>query len=234
MKRLFFVLAAVATCSIANAGVIVQLPTRMVQTPLWQYDFDIDVGLFLDGETSSQPLVGYQLTLKVTTIVGSGLTIVGAGTGCDQPENSVIDVAASYSVQNDGADNALYTFQAFLPSGTATITDASSLLRIKARLAPGATGVYAINPVNGSSSHFNSNLYSGFDEQGAPIPIPDVSFRGATVFVVPEPSSLGLLAAMTLGAGTLTSTVIAGKARTRRRHGSSSGYASIARNCSNR
>jgi hypothetical protein len=204
MKRLFFVLAVCAVCSIANADLILNVPSQTLTTPSSQFDFPIDVGFVITPPTGNQALVGYDLYLKVTTSGGSGFSIIGVGTGADRPANCVFSTDPAYTVINDPTDGTLYNCSDYLSAGTGTITNGSALLRVKARLQPGATGTYNIavftNPSN-SLDPLNTQFYSGYDIGLNPIPITGMISAGGTITIVPEPSTLLLLCTCGLVAG---------------------------------
>jgi hypothetical protein len=204
MKRLLLSIAVVGACSAAQAGVVLHVPSQTQQTPSTQYDFPIDLSFQVTSPTTSQTLVGYNLALKVTTSGGAGFSIVGVGAGSDRPANSVFNSNPVYFVQTDPEAGTLYTFVDYLDSGSGTIIDGSSLLRVKARLQPGAIGTYHIDVFATPTSPLGSTFYSGIDGDGYPIVIGGMTYEGGTIqILIPEPGTLVLLGVCTLFAAAL-------------------------------
>ena len=180
MGKSWFVVFTVAICSSASAGVILNVPGEIVPPPVSPYNFSLDLGFLLTAPTVSQPLAAYDLTLQVSG--GSGLSITGVGTGSDLPANAVFGSDPAYSSVVDPIAGTLYCFGDYLDSGTATITNGSALLRVKARLQPGATGTYDINVFVDASSGWTTQFYSGYNG-GNPTPITGMTFQGGTISV---------------------------------------------------
>jgi hypothetical protein len=173
MARFCVVLMAVAMCSSAGAGVILNIPSAIVPPPVAPYDFSLDLGFSVSAPTVSQALTGYDLYLQLAG--GTGLSITGVGTGSNRPANCVFGSDPSYNGQSAAP---LYYFGDFLASGSGTITAGSALLRVKARLQPGATGTYHLDAVANAPSGPTSQFYDG-----NLAPITDMTFQGGTISV---------------------------------------------------
>jgi uncharacterized protein (DUF2141 family) len=167
-------------CSSTYAGVVLNVPSEIVPIPFSQTPYSLDLTFNLTAPTVSQALVGYDLCLTVAG--GSGLSIIGVGTGSDRPANSVFSSDPAYGVETDPTAGTLYCFGDFSASG-ATITNGSALLRVKAQLQPGATGTYQITPFVNASGGQTTQFFSSVNSTGNATPITGLTFQSGTISV---------------------------------------------------
>jgi hypothetical protein len=201
MKRFLLALVACAACTPVSADLILNVPSQTLTRPAVPYTFSEDLAFLVTAPNVSQALVGYDLSLKVTTTGGSGFSIVGVGTGSDQPAGTAMNPSnPNYAVQTNPTDGTVYTFSDFTLGTPGTIANGSGLVRVKMQLQPDAVGTFHVDVYSNASSPLDTMFYSGTDIFGNPIAINGMTFQGGTITIlVPEPSTFILLCACAFG-----------------------------------
>lgn len=183
IKHLVAVTAVLIAPAFASAAIVVNIASDSRTISGSTQNFALDVTFSNDG--AAQNLAGYDAALQISG--GSGLTIVGVGTGANKVANPVLPSDPAF------ASNPPLSLISDAQLSPGTIDNGDGFFRILLEAAPNTSGSFTISffqdePNN--TSGFDTKLYSN----ASLAEVPNVTFGTGTVTFspVPEPATLGL------------------------------------------